>query len=46
MAPTSMAVVPSQRRWPKIRSISMRMRRTTLQRSVTWIPMSFSTDIT
>ena len=45
-APTSIAVVPSHRRWLKIRFISMQMSRTTLQRSVTSMPMSFSTAIT
>ena len=40
-----MAVVPSHRRWLKMRSSSMQMRRTTLQRSVTSTPISFSTDM-
>jgi hypothetical protein len=42
-APRSIAVVPSQRRWLKMRSISIRITRTTLHRSVTSTPISFST---
>jgi hypothetical protein len=38
-----MAVVPSQSRWLKMRSSSMQITRTTLHRSVTSIPISFST---
>ncbi len=42
----SMAVVPIQIRWLKIRSSSMSITRTTLHRSVISIPMSFSTAAT
>jgi hypothetical protein len=38
-----MAVVPSQRRCEKIRSSSMQMIRTIRHRSVTSIPINFST---
>jgi hypothetical protein len=41
----SMAVVPIHSRWLKMRSSSMQMTRTTLQRSVTSMPIIFSTDI-
>ena len=40
-----MAVVPSQSRCEKMRSSSRQIMRTTLQRSVTSMPISFSTAI-